>query len=53
MTRLTKALDQRFDDLDEVKDISKYGCSGGVSDFIFYKELRDFFFDYEDEIEGI
>tara|TARA_Y100001963_G_C6465549_1_gene302128 strand:- start:75 stop:446 length:372 start_codon:yes stop_codon:yes gene_type:complete len=52
MTRLTEALDQRFDDLDEVKDISKHGCSGGFSGFIYYKELRDFFFEYENEIEA-
>jgi len=51
MSRLTDALDERFNDLDEIKDVSKYGCGGGVSGFIYYKETRAFFFEHEDEIE--
>ena len=50
MSLLTEALDQRFDDLDEVKDVSNHGCQGGVSGFIYYSEIRNFFFKYEDEI---
>ena len=49
--RLTLALDERFDDLDEVKDVARYGCEGGVSGFIYYYETRKFFDEYEEEIE--
>ena len=51
MSRLTDALDERFDDLDEVKDVANYGCGAGVSGFIYYNETRKFFFEHEDEIE--
>ena len=51
MSRLTDALDERFDDLDEVKDVACYGCGAGVSGFIYYYETRAFFFEHEDEIE--
>ena len=51
MSRLTDALDERFTDLDEVKDVAKHGCSGGVSGFIYYKETRDFFNKYQADIE--
>ena len=51
MSRLTDALDKRFNDLDEIKNVAEYGCSSGVSGFIYYKETRAFFFEYEDEIE--
>ena len=50
-SRLTKALDERFDDIDEVKDVANYGCDSGVSDFIYYSECREFFNEYEEEIE--
>ena len=53
MSRLTDALDERFDDLDEVKDVANYGCAAGVGGFIYYYETRKFFFEYEDEIEEI
>ena len=53
MSRLTDALDERFDDLDEVKDVANYGCAAGVSGFIYYYETRKFFFEHEDEIEEI
>ena len=49
--RLTLALDTRFDDLDEVKDVANHGCGGGVSGFIYYYETRKFFDEYEEEIE--
>ena len=49
--RLTLALDTRFDDLDEVKDVARYGCGGGVSGFIYYYETKNFFDEYEEEIE--
>mgnify|MGYP003139145186 FL=1 len=51
MSRLTDALDKRFDDLDEVKDVANHGCAAGVSGFIYYNETRKFFFEHEDEIE--
>ena len=51
MSRLTNALDERFTDLDEIKDVVNHGCAAGVSGFIYYNEVREFFFEHEDEIE--
>jgi hypothetical protein len=51
MNRLQQALADRFTDPDEIADVANHGCSGGVSGFIYYKEVREFFFKYEDEIE--
>ena len=51
--RLFEALEERFDDIDEVKDVARYGCSGGVSGFIYNWEVREFFFKYEDDIEEL
>ena len=53
MSRLTDALDERFTDLDEIKDVANYGCAAGVSGFIYYNETREFFFEHEDEIEEL
>ena len=50
MSRLTDALDKRFEDLDEIKDVANNGCEAGVSGFIYNGETREFFFKYEDEI---
>ena len=50
-SRLTVALDERFDDIEETKDVANYGCGGGVSGFIYYYETRKFFNEYEEEIE--
>ena len=44
------ALTERFTDADEIKDVAMYGCSGGVSGFIYYSENEKFFDEYEDEI---
>ena len=44
------ALTARFTDADEIKDVAMYGCSGGVSGFIYYSENEKFFDKYEDEI---
>ncbi len=52
MSRLTDALDERFNDIDEVKDVSRSGCVAGVSGFIYYGELRRFFFEHETDIES-
>ena len=51
MSRLTDALDERFTDLDEIKDVANYGCSAGVGGFIYYSETRAFFLEHEDDIE--
>jgi len=45
------ALAERFDDMDEIKDVAEHGCAAGVSDFIYSTELCEFFDRYEDEIE--
>lgn len=45
------ALAERFDDMDEIKDVAEYGCAAGVSDFIYSSELAEFYDKYEDEIE--
>ena len=50
MSRLTDALDERFDDLDEMKDVVNHGMDAGFGGFIYYGETREFFFKYEDEI---
>ena len=50
-SRLTKALDERFEDHDEIIDVARYGCAAGVSGFIYYYETRKFFDEYEEEIE--
>ena len=52
MSRLFDALDERFTDLDECRDVAQYGCSMGVGGFIYYHETRKFFFEHEDEIEA-
>ena len=51
--RLFDALEQRFDDIEEVKDVARHGCSGGVNGFIYTYETREFFLKYEDEIEEL
>ena len=50
---LDQALQERFTDKDEINDIAKYGCSGGVSGFIYSSELHFFFDTYTDEIWDI
>ena len=50
-SRLTKALDERFTEIEEIKDVADYGCSSGVGGFIYYHETRKFFNEYEEEIE--
>jgi hypothetical protein len=51
MTTLHDALTARFDDIDEIKDVANYGCSAGVSGFIYSTELAKFYDNYEDDIE--
>ena len=49
-TQLHYALSERFQDLDEIKDVAKYGCQGGVPKFIYHKEIQDFYFEYQHDI---
>ena len=49
--RLFDALEERFDDIEEVKDITRHGMSGGFSGFIYSSELHEFYDKYEDDIE--
>ena len=51
-TTLYTILDTRFG-LEEARDVARYGCSGGVSDFIYSSELYDFFDDHEEDIENL
>lgn len=51
--RLTSALLERFEDMDEVRDICSYGCKDGVPGFTSYQEKREFFDDFEDDIEDV
>jgi hypothetical protein len=51
MSRLENALAARFTDADEIQDVAIHGCSGGVSGFIYNREIRDFFHEYENDIE--
>ncbi len=53
MTALSVALTQRFTDTDEIKGIATYGCSGGVSGFIYSTELCEFFDKFEEDIEDV
>ncbi len=52
MSLLFDALDERFDDLQECKEISEHGCAScAPHGFIYYYETRKFFLEHEDEIE--
>jgi len=51
--RLTAALADRFTDEDEIIDVANYGCSGGVSGFVYYNQTNEFFDDFEDDIEDV
>lgn len=52
MSELTKALDERFDDPDEIKEVVKDGCGAGVSGFIYYYETTSFFNTHKEDIEN-
>ena len=54
LENLKIALDQRFagsEGLEELRDISRHGLSGGVAGFIYYNELNQFFAEHEAAIE--
>lgn len=44
-------LADRFTDMDEVRDVAKYGCIAGVNGFIYSSELWEVYENFEDEIE--
>ena len=51
-SRLFDALDHRFTDMDEVKDIAEQGCANcAPGGFIYYYETKEFFYEHEQEIE--
>ena len=50
---LTDALKERFDDMDEIKDVAHHGCSGGVSGFIYNQDCNEFFDTHEDSVEDV
>ena len=50
MSTLHNALTERFSDADEIHDVANYGCSAGVSGFIYNYEVVEFFDKYEEEI---
>ena len=49
---LNETLEARFDELDEVMDISTHGANTGVSGFTYTWEINEFFNEFEDEIEN-
>jgi hypothetical protein len=53
MNKLQTALAERFTDPDEIRDVARHGCSGGVSGFIYSSELFDFFNQHEQDIEDL
>ena len=52
-SELNDFLEDRFDDIDEIKDVANYGCSAGVSGFIYSSEIADVFDEYEDQLEDL
>ena len=48
---LQETLARRFEDMDEVRDISNHGINCGYSGFIYYGELNAFFNEFESELE--
>lgn len=48
---LRDALEERFTDESEIRDVAKYGCISGVSGFITRMECCAFFDKHQEEIE--
>ena len=48
---LQETLARRFEDMDEVRDISNHGIQGGYDGFLYNYELTAFFRLFESEIE--
>ena len=49
--RLRDALEARFTDESEVRDVASYGCISGVSGFIYCRETIAFFDQHQSDIE--
>lgn len=49
---LREALESRFTDESEVRDVASYGCISGVSGFIYYRETIAFFDEHQNDIEN-
>ena len=49
---LEETLVERFDDRDELMDITEHGMSSGFGGFIYTNEINEFFNEYESEIEN-
>lgn len=47
---LQETLANRFNDPDEIRDVSNHGISGGFSGFIYTYEINAFYNEFEDEI---
>ena len=52
-TELNDFLEDRFDDIDEIRDVANYGCAAGVTGFIYSCELAETFDYYEEQIEDL
>ena len=48
---LKTALEARFTDDSEIRDVASYGCISGVSGFIYYHETIAFFNQHQGDIE--
>ena len=48
---LRTALEARFTDDSEIRDVASYGCISGVSGFIYYSETCLFFDKHQEDIE--
>lgn len=48
---LREALEARFQDESEVRDVASYGCIQGISGFTYRREINDFFNEHEEDIE--
>ena len=48
---LKTALEARFTDDSEIRDVASYGCISGVSGFIYYSETCSFFDKHQEDIE--
>ena len=49
---LEETLVERFDDRDEMMDITEHGMSSGFGGFIYTYEINEFFNEFENEIEN-
>ena len=52
-TNLYRALDARFTDMDEVRDIVNHGMSCGFSGFLYSTELCEFYNEHSTDIEDL